>query len=124
MDFCLLVGTQESEATQHWVLVIADAASGAIHAVYCPSKTATEYMVQVVAKFINGLGYDRVILHTDQEPSIMKQAKEVQKARARPVITRTGARYSHQSQGLVERAVRTVKGQPRAIWTADRKSVV
>ena len=49
-------------------------------------KGANEYTVLFLIASMSLWGHGKVILKTEQEPSIMKLAEEIQKAREQPVI--------------------------------------
>ena len=57
------------------VIVIKDSKSGSVAAELVPRKGAEEYAIEVVKQIIEGLGYDRVMLKSDQEHSIVALKK-------------------------------------------------
>ena len=61
---------QEVEGTMP-VLNIKDVWTGKVAAEIVPRKGNNEYAIEVVTEFIKRTGYKRIILKSDQEPSIM-----------------------------------------------------
>jgi hypothetical protein len=68
-----------------------------------------------VKNFLDGLGYTRLILKTDQEPAIMKLAQEVKNKRTHGTVLVKGQKYSHQSMGFIENANGRIEEQTRVI---------
>ena len=82
-------------------LNIGDVESGSLSACVT-SRGPEEYAIAFVKNFLDGLGYTRLILKTDQEPAIMKLAQEVKNKRTHETVLVKGQKYSHQSMGFIE----------------------
>ena len=75
-----------------------------------PRKGNDAQSVERVFRMIDGLGYDEMILKSDQEPSIMAIKRDV-KGRLRGTIkTEESPVGEHQSNGEVENGVQRVQG--------------
>ena len=79
--------------------------------------------VQRVVENLARLGHKKVILRSDQEPAIIDLIAGVIAVRDDPTIPRNSPVGESQSNGLVERAVRSVKDQVRTLRLAHRKRV-
>ena len=66
--------------------------------------------------FVEALGHNVVMLHSDQEPVLVQLLKAVQSRRVKRTLVRHGPRASHQSQGKIENANRVINGVCRAMW--------
>ena len=67
------------------------------------------------------LGHNKVVLRSDQEPAIFDLIAGVFEARQDPTIPHNSPVGESQSNGFVERAVRTVKDQVRTLRLALQK---
>ena len=67
------------------------------------------------------LGYKKVTLCSDQEPAILDLIEGVIAARKEPTIPQNSPVGESQANGLVERAVRSVKDQVRTLRLALQK---
>ena len=65
----------------------------------------------------------KIILKTDQEPSILAVAKEIKRLRlpVQSTILESSKRYDSQSNGVAERAVQSVECQARTVLIALQK---
>ena len=79
--------------------------------------------VQRVVENLARLGHKKVILRSDQEPAIIDLIAGVIAARDDPTIPRNSPVGESQSNGLVERAVRSSKDQIRILRLALQKRV-
>ena len=84
-------------------------------ATLCPTKAFSE-LVESVLAFVEALGHNVVMLHSDQEPVLVQLLKAVQSRRVKRTLVRHGPRASHQSQGKIENANRVINGVCRAMW--------
>ena len=66
--------------------------------------------------FVEALGHNVVMLHSDQEPVLVQLLKAAQSSRVKWTLVRPGPRASHQSQGKIENANRVTNGDCRAMW--------
>ena len=82
-----------------------------------------EGTVENVVKNIAKFGYKKVILCSDQEPAIIDLIEGVIAERQEPTIPQNSPVGESQSNGLVERAVRSVKDQVRTLRLALQKRV-
>ena len=82
----------------------------------CPTKAFSEYLVETIFAFVEALGHNVVMLHSDQEPVLVQLLKVVQSRRVKRTLVRHGPRASHQSQGKIENANRVINGVCRAMW--------
>ena len=94
-------------------LFVVDSGTGYPLAVATPGRRAeqTAFLVTVVINFIDRLGYQKVYLRTDGLPSIRDLAAKTRAQRKHETIEQVTPRYSHQSNGRVERTIQTVRKQ-------------
>ena len=71
---------------------------------HCPTKTFSEYLVETILAFVEALGRNVVILHSDQEPVLVQLLTAVQSRRVKRTLVRHGPKASHQSQDKIENA--------------------
>ena len=93
--------------------------TNAIASCAAPAKggVASPYLTEFVVHSITVWGYNDVVLHTDGEESIVAlfdKVREKRKGEGR-TLPEHGAKYSHQSQGSVEQAVKAVEGLTRKL---------
>ena len=72
----------------------------------------SEYLVETILAFVEALGHNVVMLHSDQEPVLVLLLRAVQGRRVKRTLVRT----SHQSQGKIENANRVINGVCRSMW--------
>ena len=63
--------------------------------------------------FVEALGHNVVMLHSDQEPVLVQLLKAVQSRRVNRTLV---VRASHQCQRKIENAKRVINGVCRAMW--------
>ena len=90
--------------------------SESLSATLCPTKAFSEYLVETILAFVEALGHNVVMLHSDQQPVLVQLLKVVQSRRVKRTLVRHGLRASHQSQGMIENANRVINGVCRAMW--------
>ena len=90
--------------------------SESLSATLCPTKAFSEYLVETILAFVEALGRNVVMLHSDQELVLVQLLKAVQSRRVKRTLVRHGPRASHQSQGKIENAIRVINGVCRAMW--------
>ena len=83
-----------------------------LSATLCPTKAFSEYLVETILAFVEALGHNVVMLHSDQEQLL----KAMQSRRVKRTLVRHGPRASHQSQGKIENANRVINGVCRTMW--------
>ena len=93
-----------------------DVGSESLSATLCPTKAFSEHLVETILAFVEALGHNVVMLHSDQEPVLVQLLKAVQSRRVKRTLVRHGPRASHQSQGKIENANRVINGVCRAMW--------
>ena len=84
-----------------------DVESESLSATLCPMKAFSEYLVESILTFVEALGRNMVMLHTDQEPVLMQLLE------AWIVF---GRRRAH----IRERLGQSTKLQPQQSWRGDR----
>ena len=93
-----------------------DVGSESLSATLCPTKAFNEYLVETISAFVEALGHNVVMPHSEQEPVLVKLLKAVQSRRVQRTLVRHGPRASHQSQGKIDNANRVINGVCRAMW--------
>ena len=93
-----------------------DVGTESLSATLCPAKAFSEYLVETILAFVEALGHNVVMLHSDPEPVLVQLLKAVQSRRVKRTLVRHGSRASHQSQGKIEKANRVINGVCRAMW--------
>eukprot|EP00971_Amphidinium_carterae_P348484 6490516-Amphidinium_carterae.1 len=96
------------------VLTAVDVQTGNPLAVAQPSKTVTEYMIQVVLEFLERLAHGRVLLFADGEP-VMRALLERVAAKRPNTMTRYTPRYSGQAIGRLASMQDLIQGQIRTL---------
>ena len=114
-DFADL-GREEDQVLPIPSLNAVDVGSESLSATLCPTKAFSEYLVETILAFVEALGHNVVMLHSDQEPVLVQLLKAVQSRRVKRTLVRHGPRASHQSQGKIENANRVINGVCRAMW--------
>lgn len=104
--------SQTEEGLPH--LQVKDDHSGMCWASPVPSKGNDAFAVNFVLNVLDEVGYRRLILRSDNEPSIKALKSAVKAASQMDVILEESKTGDSQSNGLAEAAVRESKGQCRA----------
>ena len=113
MDYMYLASdTDESGVT---VLGLVDCKSGAMAYYVVVGKGPVEYAIQAAVHAVEEWGHRNFILQTDQDHSVTKLAAEVKKRLDGEIRLRHAPKYSHGSNGHVERAHQSVQGQVRTM---------
>ena len=99
-------------------LVMIDDKTGMIWARVLKQKGIEEYAVKVVTKFLDLLGYTRIIVKSDGEPAIKSLKEEVKKHTQIEIVPEESPTYESKSQGKCERANQKVQEQFRAMKDA------
>ena len=101
------------------MLVMHDAESGAIFVICVDKKGISPRVHAKVVEVLQLLGYARVLLKSDQEPSLVAFRRSVQEYwRDGDCAIEDAVAYDPRSNGAVERAVRSAKDQMRAMKSA------
>ena len=84
-------------------------------ATLCSTKAFSEYLTEKTLAFVEVLGHNVMMLHSDQEP-VLVQLKSVQSGRFQRTPVRHGPRTSHQSQGKIENVNQVINGVCWSMW--------
>ena len=101
------------------ILVGKDRATKRVLAKTIPSKgVENPYATKVLAGFLESSGYKKVVLKSDQEPSMVSVCKAARKEVDVEIVPEHSPVGESQSNGDVERAVQSVQGLARTIKDA------
>ena len=114
-DFADL-GREEDQELPTPYLNAVDVGSESLSATLCPTKAFSEYLVETILAFVEALGHNVVMLHSEKEPVLEQLWKAVQSRRVKRTLVKHGPRASHQSQSKIENAKRMINGVCRAMW--------
>ena len=93
------------------MLAIKDAASKVVFDIVATAKGNNEYMVRRVMQCLDLLGYKRIILKSDNEPSLVALLGEVKDRCGGDIIPERSVVKDSQGNGMIESGIRTVTGQ-------------
>ena len=85
-------------------------------ATLCSTKAFSEYLTETTLAFVEVLGHNVGILHSDQEPVLVQLLKSVQSGRFDRTSVRHGPRTSHRSQGKIENVNQVINGVCWSMW--------
>ena len=105
-DFADL-GREEDQVLPIPSLNAFDVGSESLSATLCHTKAFSECLVDTILAFVEALGHNVVMLHSDHEPVLVQLLKTVQSRRVKRTLVRHGPRTSHQSQGKIDTSVPT-----------------
>ena len=71
------VGREEDQALPIPSLNAVDVGSESLSATLCPTKALSEYLVETILAFVEALGHNVVMLHSDQQPVLVQLLKAV-----------------------------------------------
>ena len=111
LDYCFLWKDTDDETAT--VLVIVLKPHGAIGSCQVVKKGVEQFAVECVLAFLDLWGVTEVLLKSDGEAAIQALVAEVKRRRSHPTLVEVPPKYSHQSNGLVENAVRRVESLVR-----------
>jgi len=97
------------------ILVMKEKPGGWITAHVMPEKGVHPYSVKRVNQTMKLLGYKKIILRTDQEPSILALKSRVKEEWAGDLIAEESPVGESESNGVAERAVQEVQGMIRTV---------
>ena len=117
-DYCFV--RQEGEEDLVTVLVMRDCHTRVTFAnvVFSKGRGHDECVVDVALDNIRKLGYDAIVLQTDQEPAIRDLAQGIAEKRNKHTLLREAPRYEHQSNGAIEKGVQEIEDQIRILLLA------
>ena len=115
--------TKKSDAKCLPVLAVKDSASGSVFAHGAPGMAIAtgeygEHTVKAVVNDIDSLGYKRILLKSDQQPSIKVLQQRVKEAWTGEVVKQNSPVASSQSNGRAEKAIRDLEGHLRTLKLA------
>ncbi len=97
-------------------LVVRDGTSGATMATVVKNKGVTDdWAVDQVVNFINFLAYNRVVLKSDQEPSIAELKTAIKRKFEGEAAMEESPVKDSRSNGMIEGAIREVQGMTRTL---------
>ena len=115
---------QEADDDKITMIVIRDKEALTTFAHPCLTKGASdEWVVKEVQEDLALLGYPRIILKTDGEPSLVQVQAEVIRQSPKEVIPQNPPAYDPQSNGVIEHCVDEVMGQVRALKIALERRI-
>ena len=130
MDYFFLSPEKEEEVEDEsrlvTILCLTDTVTGWPLALQLPNKSTeiaqSRYCLQNVDLYLKNLGYSKVILAHDGDPSIRALAESIQRhVGSSRASVRESPPKQHQSQGAVESMNGFVASQIRALWLDVRK---
>ena len=122
MDYCFM--KDENDAENVTILVMKDRRSKAVFCDVVLSKgRGQEGTVERALNNLKKLGHKRVTIRTDQEPALVDLANAIITAREEPTTLEHAPVGESQSNGLVERAVRTIEEQIRTFKIALEEKI-
>ena len=76
-----------------------DVGSGSLSATLSLTKADSGYRVETIMGFVEALGHNVIMLHSDREPVLVQVLRAVQSRRVKRTLVRHGPRASHQESG-------------------------
>ena len=121
MDWCRL--GQKGDAKCLPVLAVKDSASGSVFAHGAPGMAIAtgeygEHTIKAVVGDVDSLGYKRILLKSDQQPSIKVLQQHVKEVWTGEVVKQNSPVASSQSNGRAEKAIRDLEGHLRTLKLA------
>ena len=109
---------KETEERGHPILITKDSMTSWISANVMPQKGDTPEGVKRLGEEIDKNGHHRLALKSDQEPAIKAFIQSVRREKRQDISVEHSPVAEHQSNGVAERAVKTVQGQVRTLKLA------
>jgi hypothetical protein len=98
------------------MVAIKDSKSRAMHAFLVEKKGTVDFkIVKKIAQWIDALGYKRVVIKSDQEPSIRNLQEELRKECITEMVPENSPKGESKSNGLIENAIKSLEGMIRTI---------
>ncbi len=112
VDYMHMHSEQEREEEKGMpVIVMRDGTTRMVMAKVVPSKGVNNYAVEVAKKFVEQLGYGRVVLRSNNEPAILALKEAVRRETNVEIVTEEVPIGDHLANGGVENAIKNVQGQ-------------
>ena len=105
------------------ILVVKDSRTSSVAATFVDAKGPTPYAVKYFTNFLKSLGYKRVVMQSDGEPSIVALKTAAADAAGIECVPRESPVGEHQANGLVENACKEIKRQVRVARSALEEKV-
>ena len=105
------------------ILVVKDSRTSSVAATFVDAKGPTPYAVKYFTNFLKSLGYKRVVMQSDGEPSIVALKTAAADAAGVECVPRESPVGEHQANGLVENACKEIKRQVRVARSALEEKV-
>ena len=86
-DFADL-GREEDQVLRNPFLDAVDVGSESLSATLCPTKAFSEYLVETILAFVEALGHNVVMLHSDHQPVLVQLLKAVYSRRVKRTLVR------------------------------------
>ena len=104
------------------ILVLAQRPHGAVGACQVLRKGPEPYAIDCVLAYLDSWGLVEVTLKADNEPAIQALADGVRTKRGERTMVEKSPKYSHQSNGVAENAVRRIESLTRTyVYVLQRK---
>ncbi len=121
IDYAFLNEKQEVDTREDSgmpILVIKDRKSGIMQSRVVPAKGNDKFAIKRLVQDIKLLGYTKVIIKSDNEPSILALKKSTKETTKVEVIPEESPVGDHQANGEVENTVKRFAGQFRTLREA------
>ena len=124
MDYMFLTGRGDGEEDQGMPTIVwKDDRTKIIKARLVPEKGASAYAVKRIAKDMKLLGYHKFIMKSDGEPAIVRLKEAVKGEMEQTIVLEESPVGDSQSNGIAERAIKTVQGMIRTLKSALEKRI-
>ena len=104
---------RDTDADQATILVLAQRPHGAVGACQVLRKGPEPYAIDCVLAYLDSWGLAEVVLKSDNEPAIEALVEGVRNKRGERTMVKKSPKYSHQSNGAAENAVRRIDSLTR-----------
>ena len=126
-DYAFFGGTDEEDAEKNGhtaFLIMHDTESRAVYAYVTERKGIDERLCKRVVADLENLGYKEVVMKSDQEPALENFLEVVKANWNADVVPEESPVGNSQSNGAIERAIQTWKGQVRTLKDALESRIV
>ena len=116
VDYMFMHDNQgEGEENGMPIMVVIDRKTRIIRARVVPQKGNHGYGIKVLTGVLESLGQSKVILKSDQEPSLMSLKDAVKSVARVDIVMEESPDYESRSNGEVEKAIQMAQGQFRTM---------